>query len=252
MSGHSKWKTIKHQKGAADAKRGQLFTKLTRELIMAARTGGPDPAGNSRLRLAIEKARENSMPNDNIDRAIKRASGQLDGQGQLEEVVYEGYGPGGVAVMIFVLTDNKNRAVTELRNVLERNGGKLGQSGSVGWNFEQKGVVTLEVDPKQAEDIALMAVDLGADDFTVDGPTLELRSEPASLDSLRKALEAKGLKPKSVELAMVPKNLVKTDDRSAEQTLRLLDRLEDLDDVQRVTTNADFPDSVLERYQTAA
>lgn len=251
MSGHSKWKTIKHQKGAADAKRGQLFTKLTRELMMAARQGSPDPATNSRLRLAVEKAREANMPFDNIDRAIKRATGAAD-QSQLEEMVYEGYGPGGIAILIFVLTDNKNRAVSEVRNIMDRNGGKLGQAGSVSWGFEQKGAVTLEVDPKRAEEIALASIDLGAEDFSVEGSFVELRCEPARLEALRDALAKQGVKPASAEVAMVPKTTVRLEDRPAEQALRLLDRLEDLDDVQRVASNADFAEGVLERYSKAA
>ncbi|MSQ11942.1 MAG: YebC/PmpR family DNA-binding transcriptional regulator [Dehalococcoidia bacterium] len=252
MSGHSKWKTIKHQKGAADAKRGQLFTKLTRELMMAARQGGGDPDMNARLRLAVEKARDGNMPMDNIERAIKRATGATDDQATLEEFVYEGYGPSGVAILVFVVTDNRNRAVSEIRNVMERNGGKLGQAGSVSWGFEQKGTVTLQVKPERAEEVALLAIDLGADDFTIDGSYVELRCEPAKLEGLRKALEAKGSKPETAEIAMVPKTLTHLDDRPAEQALRLFDRLEELDDVQRVATNADFPESVLERYKAAA
>ncbi|MSP78682.1 MAG: YebC/PmpR family DNA-binding transcriptional regulator [Dehalococcoidia bacterium] len=251
MSGHSKWKTIKHAKGAADAKRGQLFTKLTRELMMAARSGGPDPAMNARLRLAVEKAREGNMPMDNIDRAIKRATGGADGA-TLEEALYEGYAPGGAAILIFVVTDNKNRVVNEIRNIMERNGGKMGSAGSVSWSFENKGVLTVEVDPKKADDVALDAIDMGAEDFTVDGGAVEIRCEPAAFDTLRKALEQKGVKIASAELTMVPKTLASLDERSAEQTLRLLDRLEDMDDVQRVATNADFPEAVIERYKTAA
>ncbi len=251
MSGHSKWKTIKHAKGAADAKRGQIFTKITREIIMAARQGSGDPTMNSRLRLAVEKAREANMPMDNIDRAIKRATGAAD-QSQLEEMVYEGYGPGGIAILIFVLTDNKNRAVSEVRNIMDRNSGKLGQAGSVSWGFEQKGTLTLEVDPKRAEEIALASIDLGAEDFSVDGSFVELRCEPAQLEVLRDALTKQGVKPTSAEVAMVPKTTVRLEDRPAEQALRLLDRLEDLDDVQRVASNADFAEGVLERYSKAA
>ena len=252
MSGHSKWKTIKHQKGAADAKRGQLFTKITRELMMAARQGGGDPSGNSRLRLAVDKAREANMPTENIERAIKRALGTADGQAQLEEVVYEGYGPSGVAILVFVVTDNRNRAVSEIRNVMDRNSGKLGQAGSVSRGFEQKGVLTLEVEPKRAEEVALLAIDLGAEDFSVDGSFVELRCDSANLEGLRNALEKPGVQLTTAELTMVPKALVPLDEHSAEQTLRLLDRLEELDDVQRVATNADFPERVLERYKAAA
>ncbi|MSQ13732.1 MAG: YebC/PmpR family DNA-binding transcriptional regulator [Dehalococcoidia bacterium] len=251
MSGHSKWKTIKHAKGAADAKRGQIFTKITREIIMAARQGSSDPATNSRLRLAVEKAREANMPMDNIDRAIKRATGVAD-QSQLEEMMYEGYGPGGIAILIFVLTDNKNRAVSEVRNIMDRNNGKLGQAGSVSWGFEQKGTLTLEVDPKRAEEIALASIDLGAEDFSVEGSFVELRCEPTQLETLREAITKQGVKPTSAEVAMVPKTTVRLEDRPAEQALRLLDRLEDLDDVQRVASNADFAEGVLERYSNAA
>lgn len=251
MSGHSKWKTIKHQKGAADAKRGQLFTKLTRELMMAARVGGPDPAMNARLRLAVEHARDANMPMENIDRAIKRATGGTD-QSQLEELVYEGYGPGGIAVLAFVLTDNRNRAVSEIRNVMDRNGGKLGQTGSVSWNFEQKGVLTLEVDPKQADEVALAAIDLGADDFSVDASYVELRCDASKLELLKAALEKQGVKAASSEVTMVPKSTVALEEKTAEQALRLLDRLEELDDVQRVASNADFAAGVLEHLSKVA
>ncbi|MBI4233081.1 MAG: YebC/PmpR family DNA-binding transcriptional regulator [Chloroflexi bacterium] len=252
MSGHSKWSQIKHQKSATDAKRGQLFTKLIREITVAARQGGSNPDSNVRLRLAIEKARQSNMPLDNIERAVKRAAGQGDGQTQLEEVLYEGYGPGGVALMVYVVTDNRNRSVSLVRAILERGGGKLGQAGSVSWLFEQKGVLTLEADPAKAEAIALQTIDLGAEDFTIDGPFLEVRCAPERFEALRRTLEAEGVHTASAEIAMVPKTTLPLDEKNAEVALRLLDRLEESDDVQRVYTNADFPNEVLERYRVAA
>ncbi|MBI4337128.1 MAG: YebC/PmpR family DNA-binding transcriptional regulator [Chloroflexi bacterium] len=252
MSGHSKWSQIKHQKGVADHKRGQVFTKLTREIIAATRQGGGEPAGNSRLRLAVEKAREANMPMDNIQRAIKRALGQGEGQSALEELLYEGIGPGGVALLVSVLTDSRNRAVSEIRNILERGAGKLAAAGAVAWAFEAKGVILIEEkNSDRAQEIALQAIDLGAEDFTLEDGLLELRTSPERFEALRAALEERQIKVSSAELAMVPKSSVTLDARTAEQTLRLLDRLEELDDVQKVYSNAEFPDEVLEQYRTA-
>ena len=253
MSGHSKWSTIKHQKGATDARRGKLFTKLAREIAVAARTGGPDPSMNARLRLAIERARADNMPLDNVDRAIKRATGGSgESQADLEEVVYEGFGPAGTAILVMAVTDNRNRAASEVRHAFERNNGKMGQVGSVNYLFDQRGVITLELDPDKAEEVALFAIDRGADDFTVDGSTLEILSPMEGFEALRQGLEAEGLTIASAEIAMVPKTSVTLDERPAEQALRLLDRLEDLDDVQKVYSNADFPDEVLEKYSAVA
>ena len=253
MSGHSHWATIKRSKGASDAKRGQLFTKLAREVTVAARQGGESPDMNVRLRLAIQKARENNMPLDNIDRAIKRGTGGGEGgQDSLEETTYEGYGPGGVAIMLHALTDNRNRISSEVRSTFSKGGGSLGDMGCVAWNFEQRGVVTAEVEPKDGDDVALAAIDAGADDFQLDESYLEIYAVPEKFDSLRNALEERGVKVTSAEISMVPKNTVLLDAKAAQQTIKLLDLLEDLDDVQKVYTNADFPEEVLEQYKSEA
>lgn len=253
MAGHSKWAQIKHQKARTDAQRGRLFTKLAREIIVAAKQGGPNPDANPRLRLAIQKARDNNMPMENIERAIRRATGQGgDGATNYEEVYYEAYGPGAVAILILAVTDNRNRAVGEIRAALEKHGGKMGEAGSVAWQFEQKGVITVEeADPQRAEEIALMAIDLGAEDFTLEPPYLEIRCTPERFEELRRALQEQGVNITSAELSMVPKTTVPLDTATAERALRLLDRLEDLDDVQKVYSNADFPEEVLERYKAA-
>ena len=249
MSGHSKWANIKHAKAATDARRGQIFTRLSREITVAAKQGGPNPDANVRLRLAMEKARENNMPRENIERAIQRVAG--GGGGALEEITYEGYGPGGAAVLLAVVTDNRNRAVSELRNVFARGGGRLAEAGSVAWLFEPKGVITLEVDPAKGEELALLAIDAGAEDVKVDKGWLEVYTSHASFDKVRRALAQAGLKAASAELSMAPKSTVPLDEKAAEQTLRLLDRLEELEEVQKVYTNGDFPDVVLERYRAA-
>lgn len=252
MSGHSKWSTIKHQKGAADAKRGQLFTRLSKEIVIAAKSGGGDPDMNPRLRLAIQQARQGNMPLDNITRAIKRATGQSDDQADLEELVYEGFSPGGAAILVVAVTDNRNRASSEVRNVFDRNNGKMGQVGSVGWMFEQKGVITLQLSGEQMEDAELLAIEHGAEDISDDDATVEVRTAPENFEAVRKALEDAGMTPVSAEVTLIPTTQTGLDDRAAEQTLKLLDRLEGLDDVQKVVTNADFPETVLEKYATAA
>ncbi|MBI2830969.1 MAG: YebC/PmpR family DNA-binding transcriptional regulator [Chloroflexi bacterium] len=251
MSGHSKWSTIKHQKGVADAKRGQLFTKLTREIIVAAKQGGPNPEGNARLRLAIQKARDARMPNDNIDRAVKKGSGTLEGA-TLEEFSLEGYGPSGAAILIQAVTDNRNRTLQEIRNVFSRNGGSLGEPGSVAYLFESKGVVTVKPEGTNPEDVELQAIDAGADDVRTEGKIVEIYTRPGDLEKVRQALEAKNLKVASSELAMIPKTMLPLDEKAALQTLKLLDRLEELDEVQHVFSNADFSDAVMEAYQSAA
>jgi len=246
MSGHSKWSQIKRQKGAADTKRGMRFTKLAREIIVAVRQGSADPESNARLRLAIARAREENMPLDNIERAIKKGSGEGGEGAALEEVTYEGYGPGGAAILVQALTDNRNRTVAEVRSAFTRHSGSLGEAGSVGWLFEGKGVITLHVPGATADDLALLAIDAGAEDVEVDDGTLEVRTPPERLEQVRVALA--GQAPiASAELAMVPKTSVPLDERTSMQTLRLLDHLEDLDDVQRVYCNADFPNEALAR-----
>jgi YebC/PmpR family DNA-binding regulatory protein len=253
MSGHSKWKTIKHQKGAADAKRGQLFTKLTRDIMVAVKQGGgPDPDMNYKLRLAVDKARSNSMPLDNIDRAIKRASGAADGSENLDEVLYEGYAPGGAAILVQALTSNRNRTASVVRSTFTKAGGALGESGSVAWNFEHKGLIVLELEPDKAEDVALSAIDVGADDVKVDKGYVEIYTAPENLKKVKDALEKQGIASASADLAMIPKTTVSLGPKESEQALRLLDLLEELEDSQKVYTNADFPDEVLEKYKTQA
>ena len=251
MSGHSKWSSIKHQKGVTDARRGQLFTKLTREIIVAAREGGGDPGLNARLRLAIQKARDNSMPSDNIERAIKKGSGTLEGT-ILEEVVLEGYGVSGAAILVKALTDNRNRTVQDVRHMFTRHGGSLGESGCVAWLFDSMGLIMIKTSGLDTEELALEAIDAGADDVKVEGAFVEIYTKSNELEMVRKALEEKDVPIDSAELSLVPKTLLELDDKAALQTLRLLDKLEELDDVQQVSSNVDFPDSVLEKYQGAA
>jgi len=246
MSGHSKWATIKRAKGAADAKRGNLFTKLSKEIEAAARAGDPDPNLNFKLRLAVQKARDSNMPVDNIERAIKRASGALGGAQPVEHH-YEGYGPSGAAILIEVLTDNKNRTTAEVRNVFSRGGGNLGENGCVTWIFQPKGVIIVEASGN-ADDLTLLAIDAGAEDVKQDGDTLEIQTVPEELEAVRQKLEAQKIKITSSELTRIPQNMVTLNKKDAIQTLKLMDRLEELDDVQRVYTNADFPDDAIAEY----
>jgi len=248
MSGHSKWSTIKRQKGVADARRGQLFTKLAREIIVAVREGGDNPEGNFRLRLVIQKARDNNMPLDNIERAIKRGSGQAEGA-ILVEMTLEGYGPSGVAILVQALSDNRNRTLQEVRNLFTRNGGNLGEAGCVAWLFDSRGLITVETNGKDAEELALEAIDAGAEDVKVENSYVEIYTKPTELEKVRGALEAKKLAIASAELSMIPKTTVELEEKVALQTLRLLDKLEELDEVQHVSSNADFSDAVLEKYQ---
>ena len=245
MAGHSKWKQIKHKKGVADAKRGQLFTKLTREITVATREGGGDPGGNFRLRLAIQKARDNNMPLDNIERALKKGIGEGVGAAEFVELAYEGYGPGGAAVYVQALSDNRNRTAADVRRVFARGGGNLGESGSVGWIFDFKGVILADIAENLGEDMALAAIDAGAEDVKTDATLLEVYTEPELLEPVRAVLEAGGASVTSAELQMVPKTPMTLEPSVATQTLRLLDSLEELDDVQKVYTNADFPEEVL-------
>ncbi|MDQ3467077.1 MAG: YebC/PmpR family DNA-binding transcriptional regulator [Chloroflexota bacterium] len=244
MSGHSKWSTIKRQKGAADAKRGQRFTKLAREIAVAARAGLPDPESNFRLRLAVDKARQANMPKDNIERALARAAG--DGSGDnFDEVYYEGYGPGGTALMILTMTDNRNRTVGEVRAALTRAGGTLGESGSVGWMFDRVGLIEFEVEGADPDDAALVAIDAGARDVQVEDHLIEVVTEVEDLHSVQQALEASGFNIVSAQLAMRPKTLMSPEPDVAIKSIRLVERLEDLDDVQEVFTNLDVSDEVL-------
>lgn len=251
MGGHSHWSQIKRQKGASDAKRGAHFTKLSREITVAAREGGGDPAMNPRLRLAIEKAREGNMPMDTIKRAVERGTGGGEGASALEEITFEGYGPGGVAILVQTLTDNRNRTVSELRTTLSRNGGTLGESGSVAWQFDNRGLITLEAKEADAEELALHAIDAGAEDVKVEGDFIEIDTVATELDKVKKQLEASGYKIASAELAMLPRVTVELGEKAAAQALKLLDLIEDLDDVQKVYSNADFPEAVLMEYASA-
>ena len=245
MSGHSKWAQIKRAKGANDQKRGQLFTKLGREISVAARESGANPDGNPRLRMAIDRAREANMPMDTIQRAIQRGVGAGEGAA-LEEVVYEGYGPGGAALLIEATTDNRNRTVAEIRATLTRGGGSLGEAGSVAWNFESRGVILAQPRDKQdPEELALKAIDAGADDFSVDGHEIEILTEPAHLYEVRHALETAGALVISAEVAMVPKTHIELPADQTAAVMRLVERLEDLDDVTRVYTNVHISDEVL-------
>jgi YebC/PmpR family DNA-binding regulatory protein len=247
MSGHSKWSQIKRQKGAADVKRGALFTKLAREIIVAAKQGGGDPAANFRLRLAVQRARENNMPADNIKRAIDRATGGGDGA-DLQEITYEGYGPGGVAVLVEAMTDNRNRTVGEIRSAFTRAGGNLGESGSVAWQFENRGVVTVAATGKDEEEVAEAAIEAGAEDYHYDPDGAEVYTTPEALEEVRQALIDAGLEVSNAEITRVAKTPVALGEKEQEQVLRLLEKLEDLDDVQRVHSNAEFSDEAIAAY----
>ena len=251
MSGHSKWSSIKHQKGVTDARRGQLFTKLTREIIVSVRQGGSNPEANFRLRLAVQKARDNNMPLETIDRAIKRGSGELEGA-TLAEMTLEGYGPGGVAILVQALSDNRNRTLQEVRNIFSRHGSSLGESGCVAWLFESRGLIAVPTNDLDPEELALQAIDAGADDVKVENDYVEIYTKPEELEMVRGALEQKQLSIASAELSMVPKTMVELDEKLALQTLKLLDKLEELDEVQHVSSNADFSDSVVEKYRSGA
>jgi YebC/PmpR family DNA-binding regulatory protein len=251
MSGHSKWHSIKHQKGVTDAKRGQLFTKLTREIIIAVREGGSSTDANFRLRLAIQKARDSNMPMDNIDRAVKKGSGGGEG-GSLSEMVLEGYGPGGIAILVNGLSDNRNRTIQEVRSTFTRHGGNMAESGSVAWQFDSKGIITIDAANVDADELALSAIDAGAEDVKVETGVVEVYTAPEDLMKVRQALEKNGLTIASSELQKIPKQMVQLDDKSALQALKLLDKLESIDDVQNVYSNADIPDSVAASYQETA
>jgi YebC/PmpR family DNA-binding regulatory protein len=247
VSGHSKWSSIKHKKGAADAKRGKLFSKLTRAIIVAAKEGGPDPAGNLALQNAIEKARSNSMPKDNIDRAIAKGAGTDGGADQYETVVYEGYGPAGVAVIVESLTDNRNRTAGEVRHIFDRNDGNLGTSGSVTWLFERRGLVLVPEDGTDEDELMLAAAEGGADDVSLDGSSFQVLCAAEALATVRETVEAAGFEIESAELTMLPKTTVEVEDESeAKKILRLIDQLEENDDVQEVYANFDIPERVLE------
>jgi YebC/PmpR family DNA-binding regulatory protein len=239
MAGHSKWKQIKHKKAAADAKRGAAFTKLIKEITIAARQGGGDPAGNARLRTAIDAAKAGNMPNDNIDRAIKKGTGELEGV-NYEEAMYEGFGPGGAAIMVQVTTDNPNRTVADIRHLFSRNGGNLGGPNAVAWMFEKKGLMTLDA-ARCAEDAALeAALDAGAEDVRTEGDQYVITTDPTTLHQVADALRARGLTPQDPEIAMVPTNSVKVAGADAERLLKLMEAIEEHDDVSKVFSNFDI------------
>ena len=247
MSGHSKWSTIKHKKGAADAKRGKLFSKLSRAIMVAAKEGGADPGSNLALQNAIEKARSYSMPKDNIERAIAKGTGEGTDGAAFEIVVYEGYGPEGVAVLVEALTDNRNRTASDVRHLFTKFGGNLGATGAVAWQFERRGVLLVPADGVDEDELVLAAADAGADDVERDGSTFVVSSAPEELTSVREALQAAGLELESVGLSMVPKTTVAiADESTAKQVVRLVEGLEDNDDVQDVYANFDIPEAVLE------
>ena len=245
MSGHSKWSQIKRQKGVADVKRGNLFTKAAREIMIAAKEGGPDPDANFRLRLAMDRARNVNMPKDSIQRAIERGSGGGEGA-QLESIVYEGYAPGGVSVMVEATTDNRNRTAGEVRAAFTRHNGKLGESGSVQWLFEQKGVIEVDAPPGKADEIELAAIDAGAEDVETEGALVTLYTAPKDFERVKKAVEAGGVKVASAELSMRPTSTVRVEGGTAQTVIRLIEALEDLDDVNKVHANFDVPEEVLQ------
>ncbi|MDI7275910.1 MAG: YebC/PmpR family DNA-binding transcriptional regulator [Anaerolineae bacterium] len=251
MSGHSKWSTIKRKKGAADAKRGQLFTRLGREITIAAREGGGDPEANFRLRLAVDKARAANMPKENIERAIMRGAGGGKESVALESVIYEGYGPGGTAFIVEVLTDNRNRAVAEVRRAFTRNGGNLGETGCVGWMFERKGTLTIDAAGQDADAIALAAIDAGAEDVTVDGDIVEVYATIEDFQSVRERLTAERFKVDDAALSWVPKTLFQPEHKVTIQNMRLIEALEELDDVQSVHSNLDISEAALAEFEAA-
>ncbi len=244
MAGHSKWKQIKHYKAAADAKRGAHFTKLIREITMAAKLGGGDPAGNPRLRTAIEIARAASMPKDNIERAVKKGTGELEGV-EYTEVTYEAYGPGGVAILIFAVTDNPTRTVADVRHKLSRAGGNLGATNSVAWMFERKGQIYVEAGIKDEDAAMEAALEAGAEDFAREGDQFLVATDPAAMHAVRAGLESRGLTVQEAEIASVPKNTVRVEGKNAEALIKLLEDLEELDDVQKVAANFDMDVSAM-------
>lgn len=247
MSGHSKWSTIKRKKGAIDAKRGKLFTKIIKEITLAARLGGGDPEGNARLRQAIAAAKEENMPKDNIERAIKKGTGTGEGTVNYEEVTYEGYGPGGVAVLVQVMTDNKNRTVAEIRHILSKHGGNLGENGCVAWMFEKKGSILIDKKALQEDEIMELALDVGAEDVREEENEYEIITDPSSFEQVKKAIDAKGIKSIEARIGMVPQNTVALEESKAEQMLKMMEKLEDNDDVQNVYANFDISDDVMEK-----
>jgi YebC/PmpR family DNA-binding regulatory protein len=249
MSGHSKWSSIKHKKGAADAKRGKIFTKLIREIMVAAKEGGGDPVGNARLRNAILAAKAENMPKDNITRAIKKGTGELEGA-NYEETLCEGYGPSGVAILVDILTDNKNRTMAEVRHAFSRCNGNIGSTGCVAWMFEKKGLFSFEKGKVDEEKLMEVALDAGAQDINDEESTVEVLTDQKDFEKVKEALDKNALTYTFAKITMIPQNTVKLNEKEAEQTLKLVETLEDLDDVQNVHANFDIPDAILEKIST--
>lgn len=247
MSGHSKWHNIKLRKSKVDAQKGKMFTKVAREIIIAAREGGGDPAGNFRLRVVIDKARSVNMPQENIKRAIQKGTGDSKDANAFEEILYEGYGPAGVALLISVVTDNRNRTAADVRNILSRNGGSLGESGCVLWMFDKKGIFIFSSEKVQEDDIFMVATDAGADDVTSEDGNIEVTCSPQDFQSLRETLEKNSFIPEDSKISMLPKTTVSLDEDGARKVLKLIDLLEDYDDVQEVYSNFDIPDEIMEK-----
>ena len=248
MSGHNKWSSIKHQKGVTDAKRGQLFTKLTREIIVAVREAGSNPDANFRLRLAIDKARSANMPIDNIDRAVKKGSGDLGGA-TMAEMTLEGYGPGGGAVLVEAVSDNRNRTVQEVRNIFNRAGGSMGEAGCVAWMFESKGLITAETNGLDADELTMKAIDAGAEDVSAESDFVEIYVRPDTMETVKKALELSKIHIASAEMAKTAKTTIELDEKAALQTLKLLHKLEELDEVTNVSSNVNFSSAILQKFE---
>ena len=248
MAGHSKWANIKHRKGRVDASRAKLFTKLSREIIVSAKEGGPDPTQNPRLRIAIQKAKDGNMPNDRITKNIEKSSGKWKDFEQIFESQYEGYGPEGTGFIVKTLTDNKNRTISALRSSFTKSGGNLAESGAVSWQFEEKGLILLDTKSENDENLMLDAIDLGAEDVNISESTVEIISEISDLETIKINLENKNHKINSYEITMIPKSSIMLDHQKSIKILKLLDILNDLDDVQKVFTNADFEESALTEY----
>jgi YebC/PmpR family DNA-binding regulatory protein len=246
MSGHSKWRTIKHKKGALDAKRGKIFTKLIKEITVAARTGGSgDVDANARLRKAVNDAKGQNMPNDTIDRAIKRGTGELEGV-NYDEITYEGYGPNGVAVMVETMTDNRNRTVAELRHIFSKNGGNLGEAGSVAWMFDKKGYIVVDKAAKPEDELFDIAIEAGADDVQDDGEVWEILTAPESFEAVNESLKKAGIEPQAAEISMIPQNYIELTGNDARQMMKLYDAIDDNDDVQKVYANFDIDEKEME------
>jgi YebC/PmpR family DNA-binding regulatory protein len=247
MSGHSKWSTIKHKKGAADAKRGKIFTKIIKEITIAARMGGGDPEGNPRLRQAVLAAKAENMPKDNIERAIKKGTGELAGAAAYEETTYEGYGPGGVAVLVEVMTDNKNRTVAEIRHIFSKHGGNLGENGCVAWMFDKKGSIIFEKSDVSEDDLMEIVLESGGEDVKEEESQYEVITDPDSFESVKEAIDKAGFTYALAEISMIPQTSIKLDEHRAVQMLKLMEKMEDNDDVQHVYANFDIPDDVMEK-----